>query len=234
MLVHDLCATRHRELHMPLSSWAALCRHRAAVQPAAGDGPGEPPPAPPGVPQAHWRALLGADGLRSTLYLSAFETQRHAPELATAFNALAGTVCMLRYVPGAHENVGPILMAAEAGASSGWCAATTPAAAAAAADAPPPACRHRDGTRVLDARFRGGDVNAFHAHVQGHKRWLLYPPRVTAAVAEALGKAPANAFGNLKMSAAVAEKLAQVQSASRMHALVALMLTRGACGSHAG
>ncbi len=52
-------------------------------------------------------------------------------------------------------------------------------------------------------------MNAFHAHLSGAKRWLLYPPRVTDAVAEVMQHAPKNAFGNLIMSAAAADSLAQ-------------------------
>jgi hypothetical protein len=74
-------------------------------------------------------------------------------------------------------------------------------------------CRHRDGTRVRGAAFRGGDVNAFHAHLVGRKRWLLFPPRCSDAVAAALRHAPANAFGNLTMTPAVADDLAKARAA---------------------
>jgi hypothetical protein len=123
--VHDLDA--QRELHMPLAAWAALCRHRAA-----GAAPEVLPHAPPGVGKQHWAALLSGSHV---LYLSAFEAQTHAPEVAAAFNALAGTACLLRHVPYTVENLGPIVMAADAGASSGWCGCGAPAVRSAKPDA---------------------------------------------------------------------------------------------------
>ena len=119
ILVHDLDAPpSKRELGMMLSTWAALRARRAGASAPAD----EAPPAPRGVAKAHWAALLAGE---HALYLSAFEMPTHAPEIATAFDAIAGAVCMLRHVPGAHENVGPIVMDADKGASSGWCVGYT-------------------------------------------------------------------------------------------------------------
>jgi hypothetical protein len=74
------------------------------------------------------------------------------------------------------------------------------------------------------AAFRGGDVNAFHAHLSGRKRWLLYPPRFSDAVAHALRHAPANAFGNLTMPAAAADALAKARAS---HHRLRVCATRG-------
>lgn len=48
-------------------------------------------------------------------------------------------------------------------------------------------------------------------HLAGTKRWQLYPPRCSEAVARAMRSARRNAFGNLEMSDAVADALAQVR-----------------------
>jgi len=131
-----------------------------------------------------WQAMVSG---QRRLYLSAFETQSSLPEVATAFNALAGPACLLRFLPGTRENVGPILMAADAGAMSGW---------------------HCDGTRLVGHAFKAGDVNAFHLHLVGHKRWRLFPPRHSAAVAAGMDAAPQNAFGNQELSGDAARALA--------------------------
>jgi len=180
--VHDL---QHGPVAMPLASWAALVRHRAAAR--GGEQAGvAAPPRPRGVVASHWAALLSG---AHVLYLSALETQTHAPEVAAAFNGLASAACLTRCLPAAvNENLGPILMAADAGACSGW---------------------HRDGTRVRGVAFRAGDVNAFHAHLSGTKRWLLFAPRHSDAVTRALRGAPSNRFGNLELPAAAAEALAR-------------------------
>jgi hypothetical protein len=118
--VHDLDAARPQQaaLSLPLSTWAAVRRHRAA---AAAASVTAVPSAPRGVAKAQWAAVLSG---AHRLYLSAFEAQTHAPELAAAFNALANSACLLRHVPSAcGENLGPIIMDADAGACSGWCAA---------------------------------------------------------------------------------------------------------------
>ena len=178
--VHDL--TAGQLLQLPLASWVALRRQRDA--PRAGDAP---PPPPAGVPAAQWARLCAGE---HCLYLSALEMQTLAPEVAAAFNGLAAAACLARFLPaaaGVEAHLGPILMAAEAGACSGW---------------------HRDGTRVVDAPYRAGDVNAFHAHLGGAKTWRLYAPRHTDTVARALRHAPANAFGNLDMTPGVAAALA--------------------------
>jgi hypothetical protein len=182
--VHDL--TAGDVLRMPLATWAALRHHRDAPAPA-----GCAPPAPAGVPSAQWAALLRGEHV---LYLSALEMQTHAPEVAAAFNCLASAACLTRFLPasaGVDEHLGPILMAAEAGACSGW---------------------HRDGTRVRGAAFRAGDVNAFHALLAGAKTWRLYAPRHSDAVARALRHAQKNAFGNLDMPAAAALEAQGVRS----------------------
>jgi hypothetical protein len=109
--------------------------------------------------------------------------------VAAAFNCLAAAACLTRFLPasaGVDEHLGPILMAAEAGACSGW---------------------HRDGTRVRGAAFRAGDVNAFHALLAGAKTWRLYAPRHSDSVARALRHAQKNAFGNLDMPAGAAAAL---------------------------
>lgn len=115
--VHDLDATRGQSatLHLSLSLWAELCRYRAAEARTSA----APPSPPAGVGKAQWTAVLSG---AHRLYLSAFEAQVHAPELAASFNSLVEPVCTLRHVPGAHDNLGPIIMHADAGASSGWCA----------------------------------------------------------------------------------------------------------------
>ena len=178
--VHDL--TSGQLLQLPLASWAALRRQRDA--PRAGD---TPPPPPADVPADQWARLCSGE---HCLYLSALEMQTHAPEIAAAFNCMAAAACLARFLPaaaGVEAQLGPILMSAEAKACSGW---------------------HRDGTRVIGAPYRAGDVNAFHVHLCGVKTWRLFAPRHTDAVARALRQAPANAFGNLDMPPGVEAALA--------------------------
>ena len=168
--VHLLDAKRPRQVDLCLATLAALEETRQSSRTLVNASPA-------GVKPALWKELCAA----TTLYISAFEAQTHVPEAARAYNAVADQACLLRSLPASCvEATGPIIMAADAGAFSGW---------------------HKDGTRVTGANHKDGDVNAVHILTSGHKRWLMYPPRWEAAVTHALTacepSATFNAFGNM-------------------------------------
>jgi hypothetical protein len=106
------------------------------------------------------------------LYLSALETQALAPEIAFAYNSVVNDGCLLSHLSPAHaEPLGPILMACDADACSGW---------------------HRDGTPVLpDGAMKAGDVNACHWLLRGCKTWTFLLPRDSRRAEELMAAADA-------------------------------------------
>lgn len=152
--VHDL--TREKVVRMSLQTWYRIRN---------GKSPGQPELAAD-LSMTEWRAI--AHERNKVLYLSAFEAQTHAPNIAKEFNAVADALCMVGDLPKAatwEQNFGPIIMDADSGASSGW---------------------HCDGTASSDGFSNAGDVNAVHWHIKGRKRWQVYAPGANGAVRSAL------------------------------------------------
>jgi len=172
------------ELTLSLRDWAALTAYRDAAprDGMANDWAGEVPARPASVTATLWAELLQS---KHVLYLSALETQVLAPELAFAYNSVVNDGCLLSHLPAAHaEPLGPILMACDAGACSGW---------------------HRDGTPVLpDGAMKAGDVNACHWLLRGCKTWTLLLPRDSRRAEELMAAAPRNGFGNRTLNVAAA------------------------------